>query len=56
MRRGITTPRKGAPVTEHCIWCDRLPREGEKYGTEPKDWDFTNICPECWDKAFKEEE
>lgn len=39
----------GKPVHGTCINCGRPPDVDEKYGIGPKDWDFTNMCPKCWD-------
>lgn len=43
-------PRNSLPVEGPCVACGRSPRPGEIYGTRPEDWDFTNMCPDCWDK------
>ena len=50
------SPLHGKPVPEEerCVFCGRGPREGERYGTGPKDWDAPgHICPECWPKPPK---
>jgi hypothetical protein len=39
-----------------CVFCRRGPRNGERYGTKPLDWDFANICPECWIRVCGEAE
>lgn len=46
----------GFSVVGHCIFCGREPEPKEVYGSGPDDWDFMNICPECWNDAFKEED
>lgn len=43
------TPRRGEPVDAPCTRCDRQPRPGERHGVGPDDWDFTGLCPQCWD-------
>jgi hypothetical protein len=35
-----------------CIICKRDPVAGETYGSHADGWDFTGICPECWDKSM----
>lgn len=52
----VTQPRKGQPVDAPCMICKRQPREGEVYGSHDTAWDFTDICPECWDRMFAEED
>ena len=52
---GVNRPKLGQSVTGDCIICGRPPKAGETYGTEADQWDFTNICPQCWDNLFKEE-
>ena len=47
-------PRYNEPVDRPCDFCGREPNAGERYGTEPGTWDFTNICPECWDDTTAE--
>jgi len=47
-------PRAGDEVILPCRFCKRDPRPGEKFGTEPEAWDFTGICPECWDEKIAE--
>lgn len=44
-------PKNGTPAVGPCYFCNRLPKEGEKYGTGPEDWDFSEICPECWEEV-----
>lgn len=51
MSEGGSYPNQGLPVQGGCIFCGRAPIAGETYGPEPDQWDFTNICPECWDKT-----
>lgn len=46
--------KNGQPVEGVCQFCDRPPRNGETYGTHTEGWDFTNICPECWDELVDE--
>ena len=41
-------------VVAPCIHCKRSPRSGETFGPHKKGWDFTGICPECWDKITEE--
>jgi hypothetical protein len=52
----VTEPRKGQLVLDPCKFCRRQPRIGERYGTGAADWDFTGICPECWDETTAEDE
>lgn len=49
-------PLLNEPVEVSCMRCQRAPREGETYGPHPEGWDFTGICPECWDAMFSEED
>lgn len=49
-----TYPLRGRAVTEPCIQCHREPREGETFGPHAEGWDFTGICPECWDAITAE--
>ena len=52
----ITAPRQGERVTQPCIICKRPPCHGETFGPHAEGWDFTGICPECWDKETVEPE
>ena len=52
----MTYPRRNEPVQGECIFCHRSPRDGEVYGPHEDDWDFTNVCPECWDDNFYEDD
>jgi len=47
---------KGKPVRGICLFCKRQPRPGETYGTHAEGWDYTNICPECWDAETAEDD
>lgn len=49
-----TYPLRGRAVNHPCITCKRKPREGETFGPHEKGWDFTGICPECWDAITDE--
>ena len=49
-----THPLRGRAVTVPCIECKRAPREGETFGPHAEGWDFTGICPECWDRITAE--
>ena len=44
-------PKLGERVTGRCICCGRVPRNSETYGPHREGWDFTGVCPECWDQA-----
>lgn len=49
-------PMNGRPVRAACIFCKKRALPEDRYGTGPKDWDYTDICPECWpDEMFEEE-
>lgn len=52
----MTEPRRGELVTSPCAICKREPREGETYGPHAAGWDFTDVCPECWDRITAEPE
>jgi len=50
-------PGCGAYVFGTCFSCQREPRGEEMYGSGALDWDpATNICPECWDRMFPDED
>lgn len=49
-------PNKDEPVPEDttCWHCGRGPKEGEKYGSGPEDWDApSKMCPGCWGSITK---
>ncbi|MHC4698973.1 MAG: hypothetical protein ACYTFQ_00200 [Planctomycetota bacterium] len=44
------------PLYQKCVFCNRKPKAGERYGTGDADWDGPGeICPECWARTFREE-
>ena len=51
---GLSNPRAGEAVCSPCFVCKRDPRAGETYGPHAEGWDFTGICPECWDRVTAE--
>jgi hypothetical protein len=53
---GIEHPRREEAVDRSCIRCHRDPRPGETYGPYEEGWDFTGICPECWNAITAEDE
>ncbi len=50
----VTHPLRGRPVRQPCIECKRAPRLGETFGPHDAGWDFTGLCPECWDRITAE--
>ena len=36
------------PTYTSCIHCGRNPRLNETYGNNEDQWDFRDICPECY--------
>jgi hypothetical protein len=52
----VREPLKGEPVRGICFFCKRPPLPGEVYGPHAEGWDFTNICPECWNRVAAEHE
>jgi hypothetical protein len=52
----VSFPRKDELVDVACRFCQRGPRTGERYGPGADQWDFTGICPECWNATMAEPE
>jgi hypothetical protein len=51
----VSYPKLGLEVENSCIECGRHAQPGEVYGTGVKDWDFTDLCPLCWDNITHED-
>ena len=49
-------PKLSKPIDGPCTRCKREPRPGETYGPHEEGWDFTGICPTCWNEITAEPE